>query len=102
MKKSCFIISAFLLIGCVGKHQNTTLTAEQAKMIAMRLANDKAFSIYQCRPFRGSQPARFVSDHWIWIEQQGIGRGDVEATVELAANGSTCKVDLQLLYLQPF
>jgi hypothetical protein len=41
--------------------KSTTLTAEQAKTVAMRLANDKASTLYHCQPFRDGQPARFVA-----------------------------------------
>jgi len=62
----------------------------------MRLANDKAFTLYHCQPFRDGQPARFVSGHWVWVTQQGFGHSDFQATVELATDGSTNNVDLQL------
>jgi len=74
-----------------------TLTAERAKTVAMRLANDKAFTLYHCQPFRDGQPARFVAGQWVWIDLQGFGHGDIQATVQLAANGSTNSVDLKLL-----
>jgi hypothetical protein len=60
----------------------------------MQLANDKAFSLYQYRPFRGSQHDLYKVIGF-GFEQQGIGHVDIEATVELAANGSTRNVDLQ-------
>jgi hypothetical protein len=97
MKISCIIISAFLLVGCASSRPSASLTAEQAKSLAMRLANDKAFTLYHCQPFRDGQPAHFVAGHWIWTDQQGFGHGDVQATVELAADGSTHSVDVQLL-----
>ena len=97
MKKPCIAILIFLLVGCAGRHQNPTLTAEQAKAIAMQLANDKTFLLYQCRPFQDGQPARFVSGHWIWVGQHGFGQNDIEATVELAANGSTNDLNFKVL-----
>jgi len=63
---------------------SASLTAEQAKAAAMRLANDQAFSLYHCRPFHDGQPAQFVAGHWLWVEQQGFGHSDIQATVELA------------------
>jgi hypothetical protein len=74
-----------------------TLTAERAKTVAMRLANDKAFTLYHCQPFPDGQPARFVAGQWLWIDLQGFGHGDIQATVQLAADGSTNSVDLKLL-----
>ena len=96
MKRSCIIISAFLLVGCASSRQIASLTAEQAKSLAIRLANEKAFALYHCQPFRDGQPPHFKAGHWIWTEQQGFGHGDIQATVELAADGSTHDVDVQL------
>jgi hypothetical protein len=62
----------------------------------MRLANDKASTLYQHQPFVAGQSAQFVAGHWLWVARQGFGRGDIQATVELAADGSTNNVDLQL------
>src|SRR6266481_5877421 len=97
MKTPCIIIFALLLVGCANTNQSALLTAEQAKTVAMRLANDKASSLYHCQPFRDGQSAQFVAGHWLWVKQQGFGHSDFQATVELAADGSTNKVDLQLL-----
>jgi hypothetical protein len=77
--------------------KSASLTAEQAKTVAMRLANDKASTLYHCQPFRDGQPARFVAGQWVWADLQGFGHGDIQATVKLAADGSTISVDLQLL-----
>ena len=100
MKTPCLIIFALFLLGCANTHQSVSLTAEQAKTVAIRLANDKASSLYHLQPFRDGQSAQFVSGHWLWVEQQGFGHGDLQVTVELAADGSTNEVDLQLLHNQ--
>jgi hypothetical protein len=98
MKTSWIIIFAVLLAGCESAHQSASLTAEQAKTAAIRLGNDKAFSLYRCQPFRdGGQSAQFVAGHWLWVDWQGFGPNDFQAMVELAADGSTNKVDVQLL-----
>ena len=77
--------------------ESASLTAEQAKTVAMRLANDKASTLYHCQPFRDGQPARFVTGQWFWVDLRGFGHGDIQATVQLAADGSTNSVDLRLL-----
>jgi uncharacterized protein YcfL len=97
MKTSRIILFALLFVGCTSTHQSASLTADQAKEVAMRLANDKASTVYHCQPFRDGQPARVVAGHWVWTDRQGYGRGDIEATVELAMDGSTQNVDVQLL-----
>ena len=96
MKTPFIIISALLLVGCANTRQSASLTAEQARTVALRLANDKAISLYHCRPFIDGQPAQFVEGHWRWVERQGYGHVDFQATVALAADGSTNNVDLQL------
>ena len=76
---------------------SATLAVEQAQTVALRLANEKAFTLYHCQPFRDGQPARFVGGQWVWVALQGFGHGDIQATVQLAADGSTNSVDLKLL-----
>jgi hypothetical protein len=96
MKTSLIVVLAFLLIGCESSRQSASLTTEQATTIAMRLANDKASALYQHQPFVAGRPAQFVAGRWLWVARQGFGRGDIQATVELAADGSTNNVGLQL------
>jgi hypothetical protein len=96
MKISPIIIFTLFLTGCASQPPGAALTAEQARSVALQLANDKAFTVYQCRPFRDGQPARFVSGRWEWAGREGYGHGDIEAIVALAADGSTNHVDLQL------
>jgi len=96
MNKSFVVVLAFILIGCKSSRQSASLTTEQATTTAMRLANDKASTLYQHQPFVAGQPPQFVAGHWLWVARQGFGRGDIQATVELAADGSTNSVDLQL------
>jgi hypothetical protein len=97
MKALNIIIFTLVLVGCARPRQSASLTPDQAKTVAMRLASDKALTVYRCSPFRDGEPARFAADHWVWIGHQGYGHGDIQATVELAADGSTNSVVLQLL-----
>ena len=96
MKIASFIFVALLLAGCTSTQPSASLTAEQAKTLAMQLANAKASTIYHRQPFHDGQPASFVSGHWIWTAK---GSGDVEAKVELSADGSTNSVAVYLLTL---
>src|SRR5882724_2674121 len=90
-------ILALFLVGCSSTHQSGSVTREQATAISVRLANDKASTLYHCQPFRESHPAQMVAGRWRWAAEQGLGRGDIEATVELAADGSAQRVEVQLL-----
>lgn len=74
----------------------TSLTATQAQTLATQLANDKADSLFHRRPFHDSRPAEFAEGRWIWTASQGWGLSDFNAKVELAADGSTNSVDVQL------
>jgi hypothetical protein len=96
MKTSLVVFLAFILVGCESSRQSASLTTEQATTTAMRLANDKASTLYQHQPFVAGQPAQFVAGHWLWVARQGFGHGDIQATVELAMDGSTNNVELQL------
>ena len=95
MKISVIAVLALLLIGCESSRQSASLTSEQATAAAIRLANDKADTLYHCQPFRDGQPASFKQGHWTWRDSRGYGLGDIQATVELAANGSTNNVDVE-------
>jgi hypothetical protein len=94
MKTSRIILFALLLVGCTSTHQTVSLTADQAKAVAIRLANEKAAVTYHSQPFHDGQPPSFVAGHWVW---RHLGTGDIEATVELAADGSTNSVALNQL-----
>ena len=96
MKTIFVVVLAFILVGCESSRQSASLTTEQATTIAVRLANDKASTLYQRQPFADGQPAQIVSGHWLWVARQGFGHGDIQARVELARDGSTNHVDLQL------
>jgi hypothetical protein len=98
MKTPFVIVLAVILVGCKSSRQSASLTADQAKTLAMSLANDKAATLYHSQPFVAGQHAQFefVSGHWLWVAQQGFGHGDIQARVELAADGSTNSVNLQL------
>ena len=94
MKTSRIILFALLLVGCTSTHQTASLTADQAQAVAIHLANEKAAAIYHCEPFHDGQPPTFVAGHWTWRQ---LATGDIEAKVELAADGSTNSVVLNQL-----
>jgi hypothetical protein len=57
MKTSLIVVLGLMLIGCQSSRQSTSLTAEQAKALAMRLANDRlplfviaSHFTMECRP----------------------------------------------------
>jgi hypothetical protein len=56
MKTSCIILFALLLVGCTSTHQTASLTADQAKAVAIRLANEKAAATYHSETFHDGQP----------------------------------------------
>jgi hypothetical protein len=100
MKTSHVIVLMLLLTGCESSRQGASLTTEQVTTMAVRLANDKTSTLYQRQPFVAGQPAQFVAGHWVWNAHQGYGNGDIQARVELAADGSTNRVDIKLFNSQ--
>ena len=94
MKTPRIILFALLLAGCTSTHQTASLTPDQAEAVAIRLANEKAAATYHSQPFHAGQPPSFAAGHWTWRQ---LGTGDIEATVELAADGSTNNVTLNQL-----
>jgi hypothetical protein len=102
MKLLPILASVLLLSGCSRSTRHTpALTAAQATTLAQRLANDEAFARYRCRPFHDGQPAHFEQGRWVWSDLKGAGQLDLDATVTLAADGSTNRVDLKLLDSSP-
>jgi outer membrane murein-binding lipoprotein Lpp len=101
MKISWAIILTLLLAGCSSTRQSSTppstsLTSLQATTLAMKLANDKAAAAYNRQPFKKQEPILFVDGRWVWIGREGDSKG-LQATVDLALDGSTNNVQLQLL-----
>ena len=101
MKIASVITLVFLLAGCASSPQSASLSAEQAATQALRLANNKAFTLYHSRPFQLGQPAQFVAGHWIWSDRRGFGHGDIQASVELAVDGRPQKVGVIFLDSRP-
>ncbi|HEX4349523.1 MAG TPA: hypothetical protein VH251_04020 [Verrucomicrobiae bacterium] len=97
MKMSFIAVFTFLLAGCGSMQPKASLTAEQARTAAMQLANAKANALYHCQPFQDGQPVHFMQGRWMWTENRGLGQGDIEAVVELAADGSTNSVKVEFL-----
>jgi hypothetical protein len=94
MKTPLILILGFMLTGCESSRQSASLTADQAKTVAIHLANEKAAATYHSQPFHDGQPPSFVAGHWTWRQ---LVTGDLEATVELAADGSTNSVTINQL-----
>ena|ERR1019366_1787550 len=102
MKTRHLIPIALALLGCSSTTPHTTtLTAKQAGVVAQRLANEKAQTLFHCQPFRNSPLAEFVQGHWTWHDLRGQGSGDVEATVEFEANGAKPKTSIVWLESRP-
>jgi hypothetical protein len=79
-----------------------TLTPEEARVLARAIANQKAKELYDCEPFGNGPPAQFVDGDWLWFDRRGQGPADIEATVQLAGDGSIRSVDVILLDLRGF
>ena len=92
MRTLFVILSVLLFAGCESSPKSATLTAEQATSLAIRLANDKAREQGFYGSFTNGQPADFVAGHWIWHSHVETPGRRYDATVELAADGSTNRV----------
>jgi hypothetical protein len=99
MRMSAIIILAALLAGCASSQpkQSPSLTSAQATALALQLANDKADTLYHHRPFQDGRVAQFVTGKWVWSDGCGVALLDYQASVMLAADGSTNNVNVQLL-----
>ena len=88
-------------MGAASLPQTAPLTADQARLLARKLANDQAHARYGARPFWNGAPARFERNQWIWSDFRGCGRGDMQATVRLAPDGAPLSVDVMLWISMP-
>ena len=96
MKRSIVLLFAFTLAGCRNLPPAGSLTSVQATALSVQLANAKAEVLYSHQPFQGGQPAKFEAGHWFWSEKRGFGTADICAVVELAVDGSTNNVSIEM------
>ena len=95
---SILLALALIQVGCSSGAPHTgTLTAIQAETLAQKLANDQALALFKCEPFQNGPPAKFVQGHWVWHDRRAQGHGDIEATVQFAADGANPDVNVNLL-----
>ena len=99
MKIRHLIPLVLVLVGCSNPtaQRLTSLTPEQARVIARELANKKAHALYGSQPFSDGASARIIQGGWIWNDKKGCGLGDMEATVILTLDGSAQSVNVMLL-----
>jgi hypothetical protein len=98
MKIPSILLLILSLGGCTpDKRHTTALSAGQATDLALRLANEKAQALYQCRPYTNGPVAQLVEGYWVWHDRRGQGHVDFEATVKLATNGEDPSVSVNLL-----
>ena len=70
----------------------TSLNSQQAHVLAKRLAASR-YDLLGEVALQRSAPPQLLDGRWVWVCRQGIGRGDVEATVTFAENGSSPQFD---------
>lgn len=89
------VVFVFLVVGCESPRRTAALTAAQAQSLAVELANNKADALFHHRPFDERRPAQLEAGRWVWADMRGVGMMDIQARVELAADGSTNSVDVR-------
>jgi hypothetical protein len=98
MKIPSILLLMLSLVGCTpDKPHTTALSAAQATVLALRLANEKAQALYQCRPYINGPAALLSEGYWVWHDRRGQGQVDFEATVKFATNGADPSVSVVLL-----
>ncbi|MEW6304068.1 MAG: hypothetical protein AB1705_11385 [Verrucomicrobiota bacterium] len=70
--------------------------ARDATTRAVMVANEAAFNDYRVEPFLDSQKtATFDGNRWIWRQRVGFGKGDLEADVAIASDGTVQSVTVR-------
>ncbi|MBI3852347.1 MAG: hypothetical protein HY298_18990 [Verrucomicrobia bacterium] len=102
MKILVFLPLLILIMGCAATvpHKAASLSPERAKLLALRLANDKAQALYECQPFQDGPTPQLVDNRWVWTERRGRGKADLEAHVSFDLDGSAPNADVLLLSLE--
>jgi hypothetical protein len=96
MKRPIVLLFALTLTGCRSLPPAGSLTPAQATALSVQLANTKAEVLYSHQPFQDGQPAKFEAGHWVWSEKRGFGTADICAVVDLAEDGSTNNVSIEM------
>ncbi len=73
----------------------TNLNSRQAHVLARKLAAFHFGHLVGDSAVERSAPPQLISGHWVWAWRRGSGRGDVEAKVSFAQDGSLPRVDWQ-------
>jgi hypothetical protein len=96
------ILLALVVAGCHTAPVHTeALTAAQAGVLALKLANDQARRLYHCEPFAEGPPATLIEGRWVWHARHGLGTTDMDATVSFAADGANPDVNVSRFYSMP-
>jgi hypothetical protein len=81
------------LIGQV--YLDADIVRKLAAAFAAALANGEARKRFNVEPFSAANArAIFHGDHWEWKATVGYGKGDLQATVSFAQDGSQQKIEI--------
>jgi hypothetical protein len=85
------------LPGAAAPLPGQTLNPDEAKVLACRIANQRATELYGWSPFTEFPAAAFDQGCWSWRELRGCGLYDFDAMVQFCEDGSIPSVDINLL-----
>jgi hypothetical protein len=96
MKRSMFLFLGVGLVGCCSSSPVPPLSQQEAGVLCLQLANAKTEALYGHQPFQSGVLPKFQGGQWVWSEKNAYGTADVLGTVELAADGSTNDVSIEV------
>ncbi len=85
------------LVGCSRARAPAPLSQHDAQILAEKIASAKYRSILGAEPLHNTAPPKLVGDRWVWVCLRGVAMGDAEVTVSFDRDGSSPKVDCQVL-----
>jgi hypothetical protein len=82
----------YLIVGCLslifGIDRYFRLSAQEAKDLALHLANKESLAKFKIEPFQDGRDATLENGRWTWGGLSAVGKVDISADVSFDAYGN--------------
>jgi hypothetical protein len=98
MKRSQIIPIIILFIALIfGIDRYFRLSSNEARALALHLANRESQVKFKLEPFQDQTHTRFEDGRWLWSGSSGVGNADLRAEVSFDAYGRNPKTKLWIM-----